>query len=109
MTDNLKQLTRDDFEAHIGDEFIINLEDDNGNIEAYTLELSEIRGIGVKERDIENFGRESFSLHFRNPDTSRYLRQQMYPVRHDAFDNLTLFIVPLGPEDDSMVYEVIFT
>jgi hypothetical protein len=109
MSDTLKQLQRSDFEGHIGESFVVTLQYDDGSSEAYTLELVSVKGVGVKERDEAAFGRESFSLKFCNPDTERYLQQGLYPLEHDAFDELALFMVPIGTEDSGMCYEAIFT
>ncbi len=109
MSDPIKQLTLSDFEPHIGESFIITLQHEDETTEAYSLELISVEGVGVKERDEAAFGRESFSLTFCNPDTERYLQQGIYPLHHDDFDNLALFLVPLGVENSSMCYEVIFT
>jgi hypothetical protein len=109
MTEHLKKLQLSDFESRIGEEFVIKMQDEDGNQFDYTLELIEAEALGVKERDVANLGRESFALHFRNPDKGRYLNQQIYPLQHEAFENLALFLVPMGPDDNGMVYEVIFT
>lgn len=50
---------------------------------------------------------EQFSLTFRGPGTTA-LDQRIHRFEHPAFGSLDLFIVPLGPDQEAMLYEVIF-
>ena len=52
--------------------------------------------------------REAFSVVFRG-DNSQFLDQQIYRISHDALGNMDLFIVPIGPDDEGMRYEAVFS
>ena len=53
-----------------------------------------------------------FSLLFRDPDGSveAFLPQGTYPIEHHSVQDLAVFVVPLGPDNNGagMLYEVIF-
>ena len=109
MTDTLNKLTADTFEEYIDSDFIVKLLDEGGTESLYPLTLHAVERVGEKERDMAAHGRESFSLIFKNPEKERYLMQSTYALHHDSLGVLHLFLVPLGPRDDGMYYEVIFT
>lgn len=109
MTDTLNKLKADDFQEHINSDFVIKLTDEAGTESPYSLTLDAVERVGEKERDMAAHGRESFSLIFKNPETERYLMQSTFALHHDSLGVLHLFIVPLGPREDGMYYEVIFT
>lgn len=50
---------------------------------------------------------EQFSLTFRGPLTPT-LDQRIHRFEHSAFGPQDFFIVPLGPDQEGMLYEVIF-
>ena len=53
-------------------------------------------------------GRQPFSLVFRGP-LSPVLPQRIYPLEHPMLGALEIFIVPLGPEQGGVRYQVIFS
>ena len=52
--------------------------------------------------------REPFSVVFDGP-LEHVLPQQIWPLDHDEIGRLDIFLVPLGPKDDAMRYEAVFT
>ncbi|MFN0148417.1 MAG: DUF6916 family protein [Dehalococcoidia bacterium] len=52
--------------------------------------------------------RAPFSLTFAGP-AQPVLPQRIYTVAHDRLGTLDIFLVPLGPRGDAMLYEAIFT
>lgn len=52
-------------------------------------------------------GSESFSLIFRGP-IRPILPQMIYPLDHEMLGALDLFMVPVGPDQAGMCYQVIF-
>lgn len=50
---------------------------------------------------------EQFSLIFHGPMTPA-LQQRIYVISHEKLGKFSMFFVPLGPQDGSMAYEVIF-
>ena len=53
-------------------------------------------------------GRAPFSLEFTDPDP-QHVHQQTVEVEDPDKGAYPLFIVPLGPSEDGMRYEAIFT
>jgi hypothetical protein len=52
--------------------------------------------------------REPFSLELEGSG-EHMLPQGIWPLDHEELGRLELFVVPLGPEDGAMRYEVVFT
>jgi hypothetical protein len=50
---------------------------------------------------------ESFSLIFNGPLTP-VLSQRIYNLSHESLGSLDIFLVPVGPEGESMQYEAVF-
>lgn len=51
---------------------------------------------------------EQFSLLFRGPGAP-YFPQGIYTLEHDTLGSGQLFIVPIGPDNQGMRYEVVFS
>jgi hypothetical protein len=101
-----EQLTVSDFIGHVNATFRIPL----GPGDVLDLELIEAKIIGEGRRpDAPGIGRDAFSLIFRGP-LDRLLSQRIYPVEHPTLGTLEIFLVPLGPEDDSkgLHYQAVF-
>ena len=52
--------------------------------------------------------RDTFSIVFRG-DNSRILEQQIYRISNATLGELELFIVPIGPDEQGMRYEAVFS
>jgi len=85
-----------DFEEIVGDP--VSLEAGEQAIEARVHEVDKLPSHGE---------RQSFSVIFRSKPGPQ-LEQQIVRVRHDRFEALDLFLVPLGPAEDGMDYEAVF-
>lgn len=92
------------FEACIGQPFRIALSD--GEIE---LSLAEAKSIVAGRAEPAAGERKPFSLLFRGGPPDRYLPQATYSLEHAALGALPIFLVPLGPDQQGMRYEAIFT
>lgn len=108
MTD-LKELRLATFEPHVGEEFMIQLVDENQSLIDFSLKLAAAQALGIKERDEAAHGRESFSLIFEHERKDVYLNQGVYAVQNKVLGVFDLFLVPMGPVETGMQYEVIFT
>jgi hypothetical protein len=95
----LERLTADDFTPHLGDRFRLHTD------EATVLEVDLI---DVEEATATDRGRTPFSLVFRGP-LEPLLPQAIYRFEHDTLDPFEVFIVPIGPDEAGMRYEVVFT
>jgi len=52
--------------------------------------------------------RQPFSIVFRGP-RQILLPQRIYRMEHGAIGAFELFLVPIGPDQEGMLYEAIFT
>jgi hypothetical protein len=95
---DLGKLTLETFEGCLGDTFTIPAEP--ASIElvlANAVALSEWPG-----------GRQPFDLTFRGP-REPLLPQAIHRLEHAALGPLEIFIVPIGQDADSTLYEAVFT
>ena len=52
--------------------------------------------------------REAFSLVFRG-NNGLNLPQQIYRISHEHMGAMDIFIVPIGPDEEGMCYEAVFS
>ena len=97
----LENLTIDDFSGRVGETFRATA--DEGR--TLTLTLASVDGL---PRPVGDKGREPFSLEFRDA-ADDHVPQQTVAVEHDDLGSFDLFVVPLGPSEQGMRYEAIFT
>ena len=71
------------------------------------LELIEVEDLGVERGATSPRGRP-FSLIFRGP-AGTYLPQRIYSIEHPTLGRLDLFLVPIGPGQGGMCYQVVFS
>lgn len=88
-----------DFAPHVGEVFTMRVEDGD----PVELILEDAQPLGQSVRD-----GGSFSLVFTTAEDAGLL-QQLTPLAHDRFGDLSLFLVPIGPFGRGMGYEAIFT
>jgi len=91
----LDQLSSKDFAAHLHTIFRVETP------ATLELELAEVR-------DNSNAQIEQFSVLFTGP-ASPWLAQGTYALHHPQMGQLDLFMVPLGPRGEHMVYEAVFS
>ena len=100
MTDDM--LTVDYFAARVGETFRVAIE----GREPYELELTAATGMPG-----DSDAREPFSVLFRSREDA-VLPQRIYRLEHDRLEPLVLFLVPLGPDQEtegSLLYEAAFS
>lgn len=93
--------TLDRFQPLVGDVF--TLTDGTGKLQVTLVEASslrEVQGAGQRSRQ--------FSLVWRGPPQAR-LAQRIYTVSHPQLGTMELFLVTIGPDDEGMRYEAVFT
>jgi Domain of unknown function (DUF6916) len=93
----LDELTRADFDAHVGDAFAVA-----ASPEPIELVLDSATTIADRPG-----GRDPFSLVFRGP-AEPLLAQAIYHLEHSALGPLEIFVVPLGQDGGGTRYEAIF-
>lgn len=77
------------------------------SVQAMDLELTEATSLGSAAGRTP-LDRDPFSLIFRG-ELQPNLPQQIYKFEHDRLGTLEMFIVPIGPDDQGMLYQAIFT
>jgi hypothetical protein len=97
----LNQLQSGDFTPHLNDKFFIHAE----SLEPIEAELIEVSELGAPAFD----QRPPFSIVLRTRQKDQYLIQAIYDVQHAEMGTLDLFLVPLGPDEEGMRYEAVFT
>ena len=88
------------FSACVGEGFQLELEDG----ESLDLELVEATALPAHQGAPRS---EPFSLVFRGPP-GRVLPQSVYPMRHPRLGALSLFLVPIGGNEQGVSYEAVF-
>ena len=101
----LETFTLETFQPLVGERFEIAA--DESSIDVVLAEANATQADG--EPDAPNGGaRRPFSIVFRGP-LEPILPQRIYPFRQDKLGSFELFIVPIGPDDDGMRYEAVFS
>lgn len=100
---DLDRLAKDDFDPHVGEDFELELGGDK------TLSLELVSSHPLSTYTLDGATRTPFSLIFRSPGERRHAPQQIYTVRHAELGAMEIFLVPIGPDEDSMRYEAVFT
>ena len=96
----LEKLTIEDFSGRIGETFAATAQE-----RPLTLTLRTADALYTPPGDQ---GRTPFSLEFTDPEPE-HVPQQTVEVRPVELGEFPLFVVPLGPSDDGMRYEAVFT
>ena len=94
----LDKLEKKDFEPLLDE----TLEIDSGEA-THEARIVDLRNLG---REPEK-GRHSFSVLLRVPKDALY-DQQIFTVKSKSLGALDLFLVPVGPDEEGMLYEAIF-
>ena len=96
----LDQLTLETFSSHVGSAFYL----DGILDEPIELTLREANGLTRPPEAT----RTPYSLLFLGP-TEPELPQQIFTLRHAQLEELSIFLVPLGPVKSGFQYEAVFT
>ncbi len=95
----LDQLAIDDFRALEGREVSLNF----GNEPASGVIVEVTEAAGGRED-----ARAPFSVVVRSGPADRHWPQGIYTLAHPEHGPLDLFLVPIGPDDSGMCYEINF-
>jgi hypothetical protein len=98
---DLSTIKHEDFEPCLGQSFLVKPEGANG----LELELTQVKSLG--NTNPAAGVRQPFSLLFRGP-LEPLLSQQLYRIENAAIGELLLFLVPIGPDENGMLYNVTF-
>ena len=101
----LDQLKSTDFTPLINQRFRLYTEGQD----SLEIELIEVTPLGSDPAHASRTQkREPFSIVFRGP-AGTPLPQRIYRIEHARMGVLDIFLVPIGPGEDGMHYEAIFT
>lgn len=93
------------FTGRVGELFRVAI-DDATTLATRLIEVTPARGA---EAGAMRAGRRTpFSLVFRSPPGA-LLPQRIYRLHHDGLGALDLFLVPIGPDEEGMRYEAVFS
>jgi hypothetical protein len=89
--------SRSAFAGCVGNTFRIRASEDR----AETVTLIEVQELG------SSGPREQFSVIFRGGQGD-HLPQRIYRMEHEELGLMDLFLVPVGPDDEGMLYQAVF-
>ena len=104
----LDKLTSEDFFPLIDQEFTIQAEAS----EPFKVKLITVTDLGSETPGSADpsggrEGRRPFSIVFRGqPDP--VLPQRIYQIENQSLGSLSIFLVPIGPDQEGMLYEAVF-
>lgn len=98
----LEQLTKENWNDYHEHSFQYQPADTDND--ALTFVLVEVSGLGTKP----GAEREPYSLIFRGP-ADPVLEQGIVPMQHPDLGEVSIFLVPIGPDSTGMCYEAVFT
>ncbi len=97
----LNELKQADFQPLLNTEFSIV----SNGAKAHSIELVEVKALSAKSAENQ---RSAFSLIFRGQNSEVPL-QSIYILEHAQLGQLEIFLVPIGPDQQGMRYEAVFT
>ncbi len=98
----LDKLTIDDFSKCLNQKFLVHVAEQD----PLETELIEVRGMVAADDDSER--RQPFSLIFRGPAQAQ-LQQSVFKIENETLGELELFLVTIGPDDEGLRHEAVFT
>jgi hypothetical protein len=98
----LETFTHETFQPLIGHAFAVMV----GSERFMPAHLIEVRPLALDGDSRRK--RSPFSLVFRGP-AAGHLPQDMYDLKCGEFEMPGVFLVPLGPDAEGMLYEAVFT
>ncbi|HEX8619144.1 MAG TPA: hypothetical protein VF911_16300 [Thermoanaerobaculia bacterium] len=97
----LEHLTIEQFEPLIGDTFWVEFPNDT------KVELRLVSALKTMESEAARLPRHPFSLTFIGPK-SYQLKQRIYKVTHERLGAHEIFLVPIGEQPETYLYEAAF-
>jgi hypothetical protein len=98
----LETCTMETFRPHIGETFRIIVDDER----QLHVALTSVHPWGPEAG--KGRSRAPFSLIFHGAADS-FLPQRIYRIENDNMEPMELFLVPIGPDQQGMQYEAVFT
>lgn len=107
MSTDPRDLTSSDFHDLVNQTFDVCLTagEEDGEVHL-SLTLASCEDCQIRE--FPNRKRDPFSLIFHG-SLSSVLPQGSYTLTHESLGTNTIFLVPIGPKDNAMQYQALFT
>jgi len=102
----LDKLTYTSFEPYLHHSFSIHA-GDGDPLDVELISVTKLSGGGAHSNSEGK--RIPFSIIFRGASSEPVLQQAIYTVEHPELGALEIFLVPIGPVDDGLCYEAVFT
>jgi len=99
----LEELTFENVHPLIGSAFHIAVPD-RGDVELKIVDVCKV----MERVKSPRLKRQPFSIFLLGP-ADVLISQATHPLRHDAFGDLTIFLVPIARREDGFEYEAVFT
>jgi hypothetical protein len=80
-----------------------------GPLDKVEVFLERVTDLRATSKGSNQYGRENFSLLFKDPSASMRLGQSTYVVEHSRGEQFTLFIVPVGKPEAGLYEAIIAT
>ncbi len=103
----LDTLTAETFTGSIGDTFNLILEG-APPVELQLISVTDRSAFASGKISREQGMRMPFSIVFRGP-LKLHLPQHIYHIEHARLEPMDIFIVPIGPDQEGMLYEAVFS
>jgi uncharacterized protein DUF6916 len=104
----LESLEVTTFAGRVGELFRVVI-DDTTTLATRLIEVTPAPPVPGTDGGATRAGRRApFSLVFRSPPGAT-LPQRIYRLQHDRLGALDLFLVPIGPDEEGMRYEAVFS
>ena len=100
----LDKLSNDDFTKYLNSLFSLTL-DSGENVELKLVDVTELKN--YDNNDGDNQGRKPFSIMFSGPQQP-VLPQGIHTLNNYEMQPLSIFMVPIGPDNNGMRYEAVF-
>ena len=97
-------MTLEFFTENLGRKFSL----DTGKAGTLELEVTEAEAVGSPKNPEDGVRAQAFSVVFRGP-SDPVLEQQICKLTSPDGAEVELFLVPIGPAQDGMQYEAVFT
>ena len=98
---DLINATHEDFEACLEEAFIVKSETGAGS----ELRLIEVKTLGTIDPNLNT--RQPFSLLFRGPLEPAF-QQQILELENSTVGEISLFLVPVGADEEGVLYDAMF-
>jgi hypothetical protein len=100
----LRVFTVESFRGALDQDFVLHTNTGQG----LGLKLIRVQELPPVSSRIPGDDHTPFTAYFRGPRTP-WARQHTYCLANEALGEIHIFLVPIGPDGEGMIYEAVFT